>query len=338
MRRRSVIFLISAFVSLLVIAYSQKPPKNIKSPQAVVPSLEGQELAVAREEVRANFELVSSYENSDQPEGTVIVQSPEPGTTTERGTSISVVVSDGPEIVQLPDVVGKVRDEAEEDLSDAGFKIKVKTQESTEEAVGKVLEQSPTAGAVKKGSEVTITIGEGHVPAPGYNLIQDPTGGLTVEVPPSWGVDTGEDSEYPSGVQSKSWSTFQGEMIPSSITTAPSLDAWYSEPATGAYIVASRTLAQNYSDDELIYSGLFSDLANYCEEGFSEEFQRSSLSGKMQTWYNCRGLGITNVMVAAAPEGRECVVVLQARIVDEANQEAVQHILDTFDVDCNRVS
>jgi hypothetical protein len=337
-RRSFVIFLITAFVSLLVVAYSQKPTEVIKTPQAVVPSLEGQELAVAREEVGDDFELVSSFENSDQPEGTIIIQSPEPGTKAERGASISVVVSDGPEIVQLPDVVGKVRDEAEGDLSDAGFKVEVKTEKSLEEGVGKVLEQSPTAGAVKKGFEVTITIGEGHEPAPGYNLIQDPAGGLTVEVPPSWGVDTGEDSEYPSGVPSKSWSTFVDEVIPSSITTAPSLDAWYSEPATGAYIVASRTLAQNYSDDELIYTGLFSDLVEYCEEGSSEEFRRSSLSGKMQTWYSCRGLGITNVMVAAAPEGRECVVVLQARIVDETNQEAVQHILNTFNVDCNRVS
>ena len=268
--------------------------------------------------------------------------------------AVYLVVSNigGPEMARVPDVVGKPRNEAYKVLKSDGFNVEVKMRQSSEEDAGNVVQQSPSGGGkAKRDAAVAITVGEAPSsqkrptpeeasrPTPGYNMLQDPKGGLTVEVPPSWGVDTGADSEYPSGEASRSWSTFVGEDITSSITTAPSLNSWYSdEPTTGAYIVASRRLAQNYSDDGLIYSGLFSDLAYNCEEGPSEAFQRSSLSGKMQTWYNCRGLDITNFVVAAAPEGRECVVVLQARVVDEADQEAVQHILDTFYVDCSRVS
>jgi hypothetical protein len=257
MRRGFVIFLFTAFVSLVVVAYSQKPPEVIKPPQAVVPSLEGQELAAAREKVGDDFELVSSYENSDQPEGTVIVQNPGPGTKAERGASISVVVSDGPEKVQLPDVVGKVRDEAEGDLSDVGFKVEVKTEESQEAGVGKVLEQSPSAGAVKKGSEVVITVGQAPKPAPGYVLVEDPNGALTVEVPTDWTVLKGSESEDPPGMEVRSWSKFLDEDISSSITAAADIEGFETGGVreSGIYVVASKTLAQKYSEEEAIYNG-----------------------------------------------------------------------------------
>jgi hypothetical protein len=91
-------------------------------------------------------------------------------------------------------------------------------------------------------------------PAPGYNLIQTPDESLSVEVPPSWGVETGEDSEKQAGPNT--WSHHAGEYLISSITTAPNLDAWYSTGTSGAYLVASKTLTQ-YSDYELT---LFSTL------------------------------------------------------------------------------
>src|SRR5215217_8103514 len=91
-------------------------------------------------------------------------------------------------------------------------------------------------------------------PAPGYNLIQSPDGGLSVEVPTSWGVETGENSEKEGGPNS--WSYQAGEYLTSSITTAPNLDAWYSGGTSGAYMVASKALTQ-YTDYELTHS-LFS--------------------------------------------------------------------------------
>jgi hypothetical protein len=57
----------------------------------------------------------------------------------------------------------------------------------------------------------------------------------------------------------------------------------------------------------------------------------------MQTWYSCTNFDSTSYVVAAAPEGRECVVVLGAKIAPgagEADREAVHHLLDTFEIDC----
>ncbi len=192
---------------------------------------------------------------------------------------------------------------------------------------------SPGSGSPPRASPETTS-----GPAPDYNVVEDPTGGLKVEVPKDWTVLTGADSEYP-GIQARNWSSLAGEDITSSITATPNLGNWHDldPPASGTYVVASRALAQAYTDDELIYSTLYAGQAENCEEGPSEAFRRSSLSGKMQTWQNCRGQGITNYVLAAAPEDRGCVAVLLARLADEADREAIQHILDTLEVDCGLV-
>jgi hypothetical protein len=340
-RRGFALFLAAAFVSTLVVAYSQEEFRRI-------PSIEGQELAAARQEVGEHFELASSKKNSGQPQGTILSQSPEPGSEIKRGQKISVVVSAGPEMVEVPDVVGKPREKAERILTDEEFKVEVKSRQSSEKEDGKVVRQSPSGGEVEKGSEVTITVGEAPPPeeasgpAPGYNEIQDPTGSLTVEVPPDWGIETGTDSEKEGG--ENTWSFYVGEDITSSITAARSIDAWYqgqgAEHGSGAYMVASRTLAQ-YTDDKLIYSLLYDEKDSKCTPGPYEDFDRPPYSGKMQTWYDCGGHDNTSFVVAAAPQGRNCVVVVGAKIApgaDEADHKAVQHILDTFEVNCGRIA
>jgi hypothetical protein len=151
----------------------------------------------------------------------------------------------------------------------------------------------------------------------------------------SWGVETGADSEKEGGA----WSQYAGELLISSITTASSLEAWYSTgDVSGAYIVASKALAQRYTNDELIHSLLFKGKDSNCTPGPYEDYNRPPYSGKIQTWYDC-GLGsATSYTLAAAPEGRECVVVLDARIASSADREEVEHLIDTFEVDCGRVT
>jgi hypothetical protein len=264
---------------------------------------------------------------------------------------VYLVVSNisGPEMARVPDVVGKPRNEAEKVLKSNGFNVEVKMRQSSEDDAGSVAQQSPFGGGeAKRGSEVAITVGEAPPspkkptpeetsrPAPGYNMIQDPTGALTVEVPPSWGVETGEDSEKEAGPNT--WSYVAGEYLTSSITTAPNLDAWYSTGTSGAYLVASRALAQGYTDYQLTHSLLNENKNNICTAGPYKDLNRPPYSGKIQTWYECGADGATVFSVAAAPEGRECVVVLNARISDESHRKAIEHLIDTFNVNCSRVA
>jgi hypothetical protein len=174
---------------------------------------------------------------------------------------------------------------------------------------------------------------------PGYSLVEDPSGALSVEVPPSWSSETGADSEKEA--DAGTWSYYAGEYLSASITTATSLDAWYVVPgsvqASGAYLVASETLAKRYTDDELIYSLLNQKRATNCTAGPSQNLDRPPYSGKVQAWFDCNGTGSTSYSFAAAPEGRACVVVGGARVdqgASEADREAVEHIVDSFEVDC----
>lgn len=58
----------------------------------------------------------------------------------------------------------------------------------------------------------------------------------------------------------------------------------------------------------------------------------------MQVWFGCGADGADTYSVAAAPEGRECVVVIDARVSEEADREDIEHLIDTFEVDCGGVS
>ena len=54
----------------------------------------------------------------------------------------------------------------------------------------------------------------------------------------------------------------------------------------------------------------------------------------MQEWRACGVNDITSLGVAAAPEGRECVVVMSVILASESDLKAAEHILDSFEVDC----
>ena len=173
-------------------------------------------------------------------------------------------------------------------------------------------------------------------PTSGYNLVETPDGALSLEVPQSWGVETGEDSEKEAGPNT--WSYHAGEYLPSSVTTAPNLDVWYTSGSSGAYVVASKTLAREHTDHELTRSLMFANKAQNCTTGPTKDYERPPYSGTLQAWFGCSPDGADTYTVAAAPEGRECVVVIDARISDETYREAVEHLLDTFKLDCRRVS
>lgn len=199
-----------------------------------------------------------------------------------------------------------------------------------------VSDKEPTDGGNAGRDKGAAEGSEG--PAPGYNLVETPDGGLSAEVPQSWDVETGEDSEK-EGVGIGSWSYHAGEYIFSSITVADSLEAWYGGSGeSGAYFVASEALAR-YSDYEITHSLLNANKGNACAEaGPYEDYERGPLSGKLQAWYGCGQEGATVYTLAAAPEGRGCVVALNAKIADEAERETIEHLVDTLKVDCGRVT
>ena len=92
--------------------------------------------------------------SSEVTEGYVIETDPAAGTSVDKGTTITVYVSDGPEApqeVSVPGVVGDTAGNAKARLTSAGFKVIVSGP-----ADGIVLYQSVT-GTAPYGATITLT-------------------------------------------------------------------------------------------------------------------------------------------------------------------------------------
>ena len=100
------------------------------------------------------------------------------------------------------------------------------------------------------------------------------------------------------------------------------------------YMLASRELVREYDEDQLVDSSL-NDLSS-CTADERQAFDRPPYSGKLQIW-DCRGDGSTIFKLGAAPESRDCAIVLQVKTYSEAEREAARHVLDTFEADCKRI-
>ena len=89
--------------------------------------------------------------------GLVISTSPEGGTTAYRGDTVELVVSKGPPMVEVPNVVGRSESQARATLEQAGFQVSVNKPLGF--VVFGVNSQNPRGGTkAPKGSTVTITV------------------------------------------------------------------------------------------------------------------------------------------------------------------------------------
>jgi serine/threonine-protein kinase len=97
-------------------------------PPVPVPDLSGDTVVDARAALRdLDLELTQSGEEYDKkvPAGQIISQSPAAGVNVPRGSTISVVVSLGPPLVEVPNVVDMPVDQAIAELEQAGFDTEV---------------------------------------------------------------------------------------------------------------------------------------------------------------------------------------------------------------------
>ena len=99
---------------------------------------------------------------SSQARGEVVDTRPRPGTQTAIPGPIALVLSGGPNVVQVPDVVGRSYAEARQLLQQIGLAIGDVTADNggTPEGSAIVMSQSPAAGSsVASGSRITLRVG-----------------------------------------------------------------------------------------------------------------------------------------------------------------------------------
>jgi beta-lactam-binding protein with PASTA domain/serine/threonine protein kinase len=131
--------------------------------QVTVPDVLGQSESSARDELGdAGFEVSVTQAPSDTTEeGLVSSQSPSAGAEADEGSTVQITISTGPELVDVPDVVGETRADARILIQSAGLQQSVVFQDVTDpDEDGFVLDQDPDGGSqVPSGSTVTIAVG-----------------------------------------------------------------------------------------------------------------------------------------------------------------------------------
>ncbi|MBR5539952.1 MAG: Stk1 family PASTA domain-containing Ser/Thr kinase [Clostridia bacterium] len=144
---------------------------NNNSEQVEVPSFVGMTL----DQISSNPDYMQWFtfetaneQYSNEAAGTVIDQSLEAGIMVKKGVkSIKLTVSKGPNLVQIPNVVGQHRDAAQAALENAGFVVKYTLDVSDEVAVDFVISLSPAEypDKMQYGSDITMVVSSGETPA-----------------------------------------------------------------------------------------------------------------------------------------------------------------------------
>jgi serine/threonine-protein kinase len=129
-----------------------------------IPDERLKDVATAAAELgQAGFNVTQQPQSSPTvPQGTVITTNPPPGTPATKGSTVTLIVSTGPQQATVPSVVGDSQANAQSALQAAGFTANVQTQTVADPTKdGIVISQNPAADAVvAKGTAVTILVGK----------------------------------------------------------------------------------------------------------------------------------------------------------------------------------
>jgi beta-lactam-binding protein with PASTA domain/tRNA A-37 threonylcarbamoyl transferase component Bud32 len=131
----------------------------------VMPDVAGKTEAQARALLKArdiSVTTVTRRYDAAVPKDHVVSSSVPKGTAVRHGSAVSLVVSDGPAPVAVPDVRGKPLADATGAVKAAGLTAKVVREFSDTVPKDAVIDQSPTAGkSVARGTVVTLRVSKG---------------------------------------------------------------------------------------------------------------------------------------------------------------------------------
>lgn len=115
-----------------------------------------EEVAKTLSDLKLKMDKTTEFSDS-VPRGQIIGQEPAAGTTLYHGDQVKVRVSQGPEMVEVPNVTALNMGQAKKKLTDLGFQVQVQKQ-LLGIAPNRVYSQSPGGGTkLKRGSTVTLT-------------------------------------------------------------------------------------------------------------------------------------------------------------------------------------
>ncbi|AKE40273.1 Stk1 family PASTA domain-containing Ser/Thr kinase [Corynebacterium kutscheri] len=108
---------------------------------------------------------VNNEPNPNIERGEVVRSNPASGSRVQKGSTVTITVSSGREVTEVPDLTGKTIAEAADVLKNAGLELESQVRESSSDVIeeGKIVEQTPSGGSqVSRGSKVVITVSTGE--------------------------------------------------------------------------------------------------------------------------------------------------------------------------------
>jgi len=158
-----LVLLLALVVTGIAAAYLLGRDDESSATKTEVPDVVGLSTAAATEKLaqRGYSAIVRGRVSSGSRLGTVLSQSPVPGTELDRGGQVTVFVARGPTTVEVPNVVGLPSDQAFVRLQSAGLKgrtVKIASRQPN----GRVISQAPPGGGqAKKDTTVVLTVSKG---------------------------------------------------------------------------------------------------------------------------------------------------------------------------------
>lgn len=173
--KRWGIALVGAVVSGYLTAYLVIFPAPLLRGDHVVPRVLGLSLAEASQAIRKADLQVQDGGAESHPlaaQGTVVWQDPPPGVAAPAGMRVSLVVSDGPPKIAVPDVVGLDGDLAQRLVAAAG--LTVSRAESVQAAAPRgvaMLTRPPATTLLSPGAAVAVVVSRGAPTIPVPDLL-----------------------------------------------------------------------------------------------------------------------------------------------------------------------
>ncbi len=151
-----LLVLVPAYLFLKVSAF-------LNVPEVEVPSITGLSQDAAEKMLgtkKLGLEIDDEVYNSEMPKGYIISQNPDAGRLVKEKRAVKVILSKGPDLIMVPDLMGKDIRSGQVELEKAALEVGEREYVETEEYLpGVIISQSPEVGEeVEKGSKINVQI------------------------------------------------------------------------------------------------------------------------------------------------------------------------------------
>jgi serine/threonine-protein kinase len=128
--------------------------------QVAVPGVVGKNVLIATKQLEdLKLKVRATTQESSEPEGNVLTQSPDEGANVDEGATVVLTVSGGAGTAVLPDLTGLTEPEARAKITEAGFADPTtRTEEVADKVPGTVLRTEPGPGTYPKDQAIVLVL------------------------------------------------------------------------------------------------------------------------------------------------------------------------------------